>query len=101
VISNMTFASVGAAADPQAGAVRWYPSSGVVHQVYVSEEWRRHRLGTALLYTADAFHHANGWPGALRSDGRRTDIGERFVAGLRHPHRIRPRDTVMPPMDAE
>lgn len=100
VVSNHTFASLGVPNEQQAAAVRWYPASGVVHQIYVAERWRRLHVGTALIYTASALHQAKAWPGRLHSDGRRTDIGERFTAGLRHPRRIAARDADMPPMDA-
>lgn len=99
VVSNFTFASAGVPNDEQVAAVRWYPGTGVVHQIYVASAWRRHQLGTALLYTASAVHQAHGWTRHLRSDGRRTDIGQRFTAGLRHPGRIAPHTEVMPPMD--
>lgn len=101
VISNYTFATFGVESSDQAGAVRWYPQSGIVHQVYVAREWRRKQVGTAILYAASAFHQANGWPDRLHSDGRRTDIGEQFVAGLRHPKRIAARDARMPSMDGD
>jgi hypothetical protein len=70
-----------------------------VHQVYVGEAWRRRQVGTLLIYAASAFHQANGWPDRLHSDGRRTDLGQQFVAGLRHPDRIQPLSDRMPPMD--
>jgi hypothetical protein len=37
------------------------------------------QLATLLRSSASAFHQPNGWPGALRSDGRRTDLGERSI----------------------
>lgn len=101
VINNYMFATMGVENSAQAGAVRWYPQTGVVHQVYVAQEWRRKQVGTAVLYAASAFHQANGWPGNLHSDGRRTAIGELFVAGLRHPQRITARDAELPPMDED
>lgn len=100
VITNHIFATSGVTSEEQAAAVRWYPGTGVVHQIYVAQEWRRRHVGTALIYAASAFHQAKAWPGRLHSDGRRTDIGERFTAGIRHPQRITARDAVMPPMDA-
>jgi hypothetical protein len=100
VVTKYQFATLGVSNDEQVAAVRWYPSTGLVHQVYVSAGWRRQQLGTHVLYAADAFHQANGWPGHLHGDGRRTQLGERLVAGLRHPARFKPLEKTMPPMDA-
>jgi GNAT superfamily N-acetyltransferase len=99
IVSKYAFATAGVHNDRQAGAVRWYPSSAIVHQIFVSPDWRRRSVGTVLLYTADAFHQANGWQGHLHSDGRRTDLGQQFIAGVRHPQRFAPLTETMPPMD--
>ena len=56
-------------------------------------------MATAVIYAASAYHQLHGWPGRLHSDGRRTTLGEQLVAGLRHPDRIAPLETLMPPMD--
>lgn len=99
VVDRYRFATMGVHNDQQAGAVRWYPGTGAVHQIFVAEPWRRKGTATRLLYTASAFHHANGWPGRLHGDGRRTELGERLVASLHHPHRVAPLTEQMPPMD--
>jgi GNAT superfamily N-acetyltransferase len=99
VINGYTFATLGISSDDQIGALRWYPETGIVHQVFVGEKWRRQQVGTLLIYAASAFHQARGWAGRLHSDGRRTDLGQFFVAGLRHPERIAPLSETMPPMD--
>ncbi len=99
VITKFQFATLGVSNDEQAAAVRWYPATGLVHQVYVAAGWRRRHLGTHILYAAEAFHQANGWPGHLHGDGRRTELGEQLVAGLRHPGRFKPLDSTMPAMD--
>jgi GNAT superfamily N-acetyltransferase len=98
VVSKFRFATTGVPNEAQAGAVRWY-RNGLVHQVFVSESWRRRHVGTVLLHAADAYHQASGWPGHLHGDGRRTRLGERFLATLRHPQRFAPLSDVMPPMD--
>lgn len=99
VVSKYRFATMGVRNELQAGAVRWFRDLAVVHQVYVSPDWRRHHVGTVLLHAADAFHQANGWPGYLHSDGRRTDLGIKFLAGVQHPQRFAPVTSVEPPMD--
>lgn len=100
VITNYRFATAQVANDKQVGALRWYPRDGLVHQVYVAPDWRRRRVGSAVIYAASAIHQSHGWPGKLHSDGRRTDLGDMFVAALRHPERIAPLTETMPPMDA-
>lgn len=101
IINRYQFGSLGLSSDDQAGAVRWLRDLGLVHQIFVAPKWRRRDLGKLLLYTASAFHQANGWPGRLHGDGRRTELGQRFVANLDHPERITPLTETMPPMDPE
>jgi GNAT superfamily N-acetyltransferase len=98
IVDRYAFATAGVDNALQAGAVRWY-RTGVVHQIFVAPEWRRRLVASVLLYTASALHQANGWPDHLRSDGRRTDLGELFAAGARHPQRIAPLSETMPSMD--
>ncbi len=100
IISRYAFATSGVDNQLQAGALRWY-RTGIVHQIFVAQEWRRKFVASTLLYAASAFHQANGWPDYLRSDGRRTDLGDRFAAGTRHPQRFAPLEETMPPMDPE
>ena len=100
IISRYQFASLGVHNSLQAGAVRWYPDGGLVHQIFVAEQWRRHHVGTHLLYAAEAFHQSNGWAGKLNGDGRRTQLGEQLIAGLAsYPERFLPLVQTMPPMD--
>ena len=98
VVSGYAFASAGVPNDEQGGAVRWY-RDGRIHQIFVSPDHRRQNVGTALLYAASAWHQANGWSGKLHADGRRTELGQRFAAGVRHPSRLQPLNETMPPMD--
>jgi len=88
VIDRFAFAAVGVPNESQVGAVKWRPASGIVLEIFVQRDQRRQQLATLLLYSASAVHQSRGWSGALRSDGRRTDLGERFVTGLAHPQRI-------------
>jgi GNAT superfamily N-acetyltransferase len=99
VIDRFAFTAVGVRNDEQVAAVKWCPSTGVVLAVYVDPQQRRQQLATLVLYAASAVHQSHGWPGALRSDGRRTDLGERFVTGLAHPQRIAPWQERAAPMD--
>lgn len=99
VVPDTTFFGLPIRSQDQVGAIRWWRDDAVVDQVYVGDAWRRRHVATALIYTASAYHQLHGWPGRLHSDGRRTSMGERLVAGIRHPSRIAVLDTLMPPMD--
>lgn len=98
IISNAEFFSMPLQSHEQAAAVRWY-LDGTVDQVFVAPAWRRRGIGSAVLFTADCYHQARGFRGALRSDGRRTAMGETLVAALQFPERIPPLDEVIRPMD--
>jgi hypothetical protein len=100
ILSSYQFATSGVTNESQVGAIRWYPGSGLIHQVFVDPDFRRQQLGTILLYAASALHQGRSWPGRLHADGRRTELGQQFAAGIRHPQRLKPHDEVMPPMDA-
>jgi GNAT superfamily N-acetyltransferase len=99
IVSRYTYATSGVPNGEQAGAVRWYPGGGQVHQIFVAPAWRRRNVASTLLYTADAFHQANGWEGKLHGDGRRTALGQMLLAGLQHPNRAKQLTEEMPPMD--
>jgi GNAT superfamily N-acetyltransferase len=101
VVNNYQFATMGVHSDEQAAAVRWYPHDGLVHQVYVAPPWRRHQVGTLVLYSAGAVHQSMGWAGRLHSDGRRTTAGDALTANILHPVRIAPLSETMPDMDSE
>ena len=101
VVDRFTFATLGVESTSQVAAIKWRPSTGVVAEVFVQQQQRRQQLATLLLYAASAVHQAHGWPGALRSDGRRTDLGERFASGLAHPQRIAKWTEQAAPMDPE
>jgi hypothetical protein len=69
--------SVGATTDDQIGAVRWYPATGEVDQIYVQPAWRRRHIAAALIGAAAALSYARDWP-RLWSDGQRTELGEQL-----------------------
>ncbi len=99
VVNHYQFATMGVHSDEQAGAVRWYPRDGLVHQVYVAPQWRRLQVGTLILYSAGAVHQSMGWSGRLHSDGRRTTAGDALTSHILHPVRIAPLSETMPDMD--
>lgn len=99
VVGANRFPLLGVPNDAQLAAIRWYPRDGLIHQVFVRPDHRRRSLGTVMIYAASAFHQAHAWPGRLHGDGRRTELGDKFVAGLRHPQRYAPLTDLQPPMD--
>lgn len=101
VITDREFFGLPVRNDEQVAALRWYRAEAIVEQVYVAPELRRHHMATKIIYAASAFHQANAWGGRLHSDGRRTDLGEQLVVGLRHAVRIAPLEHRMAPMDPD
>lgn len=99
IINRYQFGSLGIRGEDQAGAIRWFRDIGLKHQIFVAPQWRRNQLGTLLVYTASAFHQANGWPGRFHADGRRTELGEKFGGRFNHPERTVPLSELIPPMD--
>jgi len=77
LLDEAALAGTGVRSADQVGAVRWYPATGEVDQIYVQPAWRRRRVGSALIAVAAALSYARGWP-RLWADGQRTDLGERF-----------------------
>lgn len=59
----------------QVGAVRWYPATGEVDQIYVRPDARRRSVGTVLVLAAGVLARARDWP-RLWGDGQRTELGE-------------------------
>jgi GNAT superfamily N-acetyltransferase len=99
VVDDARFAAMPITSNQQVGAVRWWPSSGLVHQVYVVPAHRRKGIGTKLLAAAGAYRAARGWS-PIWGGGDRTDLGEVHTAALPTPFRERltPRTRVMAPM---
>lgn len=87
--------------DEQVAALRWWHEEATVDQVFVSRAYRRSHAATKIIYAASSFHQANGWRGRLHSDGRRTELGEQLVVGMRHSVRIAPWTEPIEPMDTD
>jgi GNAT superfamily N-acetyltransferase len=99
VIDQSRFRQLPLDSSDQLGAVRWWPSSGQIHQIYVAPEQRRQRIGTCLLAAAGAYVRVRDWP-ALWASGQRTDLGDALVT-RGHPAigaRAEPRTHHLPPM---
>jgi GNAT superfamily N-acetyltransferase len=91
-LSNLPVAS-----SDQLAAVRWWPATGEVDQVYVQPAWRRRGIGRALLGAAGSLAWARGWA-RFWGDGQRTAMGEQFRDGGPWQHRMADLTNVAPPM---
>lgn len=91
--------AAGVGSGEQVAAVRWWPGSGLVHQLYVGPSHRRRGVARTLVHAAGGVQAARGLP-PLRGDGRRTDLGEQWLAGTAGylAARAAPRTHRMPPM---
>jgi GNAT superfamily N-acetyltransferase len=85
--------------DQQVAAVRWWPATGLVHQLYVGPAHRRRGVAGRLVQAAFGVQAARGGP-PLHGDGRRTDDGEAMREGLPvwAAWRFAPRTHRLPPM---
>lgn len=99
VVGVDDLATAGVTWADQVGAVRWSPTSGAVDQVYVAARYRRRRIGTRLVATADAVRIGLGWA-PLRGDGRLTDLGDAWLSAQSDAWRARLPPSVerQPPM---
>ncbi|MBB3676050.1 hypothetical protein [Modestobacter versicolor] len=73
--------AAGVAGEQQVAAVRWWSATGLVHQVYVQPASRRRGVAGKLVLAAFGVQAARGLP-AVHGDGRRTELGEQWRAGL-------------------
>lgn len=97
LVEATDLADIAVKGEDQLGAVRWYPASGEVDQVYVTPSWRRRTVAGALLTAAGTLSVARGWA-RLWGDGQRTELGEQLVAGAIWSHRAAPLTHTAPPM---
>jgi GNAT superfamily N-acetyltransferase len=83
----------------QVGALRWWPGTGLVHQIYVTPDHRRRGVGNKLIRAVFGVQAARGLP-PLHGDGRRTELGEEWRNGLPAAvaARMAPLSEVMPAM---
>ena len=83
--------------EEQLAAIRVYPETGEVDQVYVAPQWRRQSVGTALILAAGILVRARGWR-PLWADGQRTADGDRLRDASIWRHRAAPLTNLAPPM---
>jgi GNAT superfamily N-acetyltransferase len=97
LLAEVDVEPTGVRSDDQLGAVRWYPATGEIDQIYVAPSWRQHRVGTALVVLGSLLSVARDWP-RFWSDGQRTVLGEKFRNGIAWGHRAAALTHIAPPM---
>lgn len=81
----------------QLGAIRWWPETGEVDQVYVQPAWRRRHLASLLVNALAGLTAARDRP-RLWGDGQRTEMGEALRNARSWRERTAPLEHVAPPM---
>jgi GNAT superfamily N-acetyltransferase len=97
VLDEPAAREAGATTADQVGAVRWWPASGEIDQIYVQPQWRRRHVATVLLHAAAMLSVARGWA-RLWSDGQRTELGEQLRNARDWRQRAAELTHVAPPM---
>ena len=99
IVDERTFAGMGIGSEQQVGAVRWWPKTGQIHQVYVQPAHRRLGIGSKLTLAAGGYNTGRGWA-PIWVSGERTDLGEAVVQQVQPElrSRVTARTKVMPPM---
>ena len=98
VLDRAALAEVpGLSGDQQVGAIRWYPDTGEMDQVYVNPDWRRRTIAMVLVGACATYNLAIGKPMGW-GDGQRTAMGDRWVASSGWGHRAAELINLAPPM---
>lgn len=89
----------GISGNQQVAAIRWWPATGLVHQLYVAPAHRRNGVAGKLAHAAFGLQAVRRRP-PLHGDGRRTDDGEAFTRALPSygAWRVAPRSEHLPSM---
>jgi GNAT superfamily N-acetyltransferase len=98
LLDQSAVSNVGVATDEQVGALRWYPVSGLIDQIFVAPQWRRRGIATALLHAGAILSAARDWP-RIWADGQRTVLGDELRNGGDWKLRGAELTHVSPPMD--
>jgi GNAT superfamily N-acetyltransferase len=75
ILDSTAVADVGVVSANQLAAIRWYPATGEIDQIYVAPEARRRGIATVLVHATAMIAVSRGWK-RLWSDGQRTVLGE-------------------------
>lgn len=97
LLSRDEMLATGASTSDQLGAIRIYPGTGRVDQIYVSPDWRRRKVGTALMFASGVLILARDLT-LMWGDGQRTAEGDRLNKGSVWGRRAAPLTHLAPPM---
>lgn len=97
LLDSVALREVEVASADQLGAVRWYPATGEVDQIYVNPQWRRRTVAGALIAGGTTLSLARGWK-RFWGDGQRTDMGDQLRAASPWRHRAAELTVRSPPM---
>jgi len=97
LLDEAALREVDVSSDDQVAAVRWYPATGEVDQVYVQPQWRRRGIAQVLLHAAATIAVARGWK-RFWGDGQRTAMGEQMRNASYWRHRGADLTVLAPPM---
>jgi GNAT superfamily N-acetyltransferase len=97
LVAHTDVTSTGVTTADQLGAIRWYPATGEIDQIYVTPSWRRRSIGTVLVIVGTTLSVARDWP-RFWTDGQRTELGERMRAASEWGHRAAELTNIAPPM---
>jgi hypothetical protein len=99
VIDQATFTDLPVRSSEQVGALRWWTSTGQVHEIYVNPSLRRGQVGLSLVFAVEGYRAAAGWA-PIWTGGERTDLGEALTRGVPSVFRgrVTRRTKVLPPM---
>ena len=81
----------------QLAALRWYPATGEIDQVYVAPTSRRQTIGSAMFLAVGTLSLARDWP-RIWADGQRTAMGDRLRQASPFRHRTAELTNLAPPM---
>jgi GNAT superfamily N-acetyltransferase len=97
LVDQSDLRNVAVVSSDQLGALRWYPATGEIDQVYVQPPWRRRNIASALLGAAASLSVSRDWP-RFWSDGQRTALGEDLRNARTWRHRAADLTNLSPPM---
>ncbi len=100
LVAEDHLASAAVTSAGQLGAVRWWPESGEIDQVYVQPDRRRQHLGSLLVAAAACLNVTRDLP-RLWGDGERTELGEALRNARSWRDRAAPLTHLAPPMTPE
>lgn len=97
LVDDVALADLPVVGSDQLAALRWYPGTGEVDQIYVQPAWRRRGVSSVLIMAAKTLCAAREWS-RLWGDGQRTELGEKMRNAAWWRHRAAELTHTSPPM---